>query len=196
MSDKKQIIYKEVLAMLNAGADYQAITLSEVANRCGMGKSTLYGYFVSKDEMIFNSILYYINRMLKFFSQGFKITTFDESIKTYLKALIVTMGANFWIVLPWTFDSYLKYLSRQDAATLEKLLYKTQKIMLALLSSICAQGQEEGEIGEYEENNIRFAYFAIVGELSCKLGDDFDVNSSEGKQFLIELINNLKRHLY
>ena len=39
---KRELIYEEVLAMLNDRVDYKSITLSEVAKRCGMGKSTIY----------------------------------------------------------------------------------------------------------------------------------------------------------
>ena len=81
---KKEMIYEEVLAMLNDRVDYKSITLAEVAKRCNMGKSTIYEYFSSKDEMVFNSIIYYLNKMVKFFSNSFKITTFRTSLRTFI----------------------------------------------------------------------------------------------------------------
>ena len=53
----KETIYDEVLMMLNARVDYKSITLAEVARRCEIGKSTIYEYFASKDEMIFNPVI-------------------------------------------------------------------------------------------------------------------------------------------
>lgn len=192
---KREFVYKEVLGMLNDGADYQAVTLSEVARRCGVGKSTLYDYFNSKDEMIYNSFLYYVNRMIKFFSQGFKITTFDQSLRVYLKSLCVCMSANFWMVFPWTFESYLKYLGEADANTLKKLLEKSQKMMISLLENICEVGFEEEKIVEYDDYKIRFIFFGAVGEISCTMQDDFDLNSEEGKDFLEDLIFTVTEQL-
>lgn len=193
---KRQLIYKEVLAMLNSGAEYKAITLSEVAKRCNIGKSTIYDYFNSKDEMIFNSLIYYINKMLKFFSQGFKVKNYENSLKVYIKALIVCMNANYWMVFPWTFNSYKNYLTQDDAATVEDLLAKSQNIMIALLTSICKSGKKEGVIATTNAKSIKFAYFAIIGQLSEVLNqEDFDVGSDEGKQFVQDLMDSVKKQL-
>ena len=139
---KKEMIYEEVLAMLNDRVDYKSITLAEVAKRCGMGKSTIYEYFVSKDEMVFNSIIFYLNRMMKFFSNGFRVTTFRASLKVFIKAVIITMKANFWMVMPWTFlDNYAPFLTEEDADTITDLLYKCKDVILELFTAICEKGK-------------------------------------------------------
>ena len=192
---KREFVYKEVLAMLNDGADYQAVTLSEVARRCGVGKSTLYDYFNSKDEMIYNSFLYYVNRMIKFFSQGFKVTTYDHSLRIYLKSLFVCMSANFWMVFPWTFESYLKYLSESDAATLSRLLGKSQEMMISLLESICDVGYEEKRIADFDEYKMRFVFLGIVGEISCSIKDGLDLSGDDSKDFLEDLVFTINEQL-
>ena len=182
---KKELIYEEVLAMLNDRVDYKSITLSEVAKRCGMGKSTLYEYFASKDEMVFNSIIFYLNRMVKFFSAGFKITTFRASLKTFIKAVIITMKANFWMVMPWTFlDNYAPFLNEDDADTITEMLYKCKEVILSLFTSICEKGEEEDVLFKIDDVDINFAYNGIIGSLSEEVDSEFDFEDEDSKLFI------------
>lgn len=184
----KETIYDEVLMMLNARVDYKSITLAEVARRCEIGKSTIYEYFSSKDEMIFNSMLYYLNRMIRFFSQGFKITTYRASLKTFIKAVMITMKANFWMVMPWTFlDAYGVYFTEEDEQTLSNLLYKSQELILTLFTSICKLGEQEGTLFKLTEFNINFAYNGIIGELTENIDSEYDIESDEAKELMDEL---------
>lgn len=193
---KKEMIYEEVLGMLNDRVDYKSITLSEVARRCGMGKSTIYEYFVSKDEMVFNSIIFYLNRMIKFFSNGFKITTFRASLKVFIKAVIITMKANYWMVMPWTFiDNYAPFLTEEDADTISELLYKCKDVILELFSAICDKGVEEGILFEIDQNNINFAYNGIICSLTEEVDSEYDYDSDESKLFVEDLCACILRQL-
>lgn len=193
---KKEMIYEEVLAMLNDRVDYKSITLAEVAKRCGMGKSTIYEYFVSKDEMVFNSIIFYLNRMMKFFSNGFRVTTFRASLKVFIKAVIITMKANFWMVMPWTFlDNYAPFLTEEDADTITDLLYKCKDVILELFTAICEKGKEEGTLFEINEMNINFAYNGIICSLSEIVDSEYDYDSEESKLFVEDLCACILRQL-
>jgi len=193
---KREMIYEEVLAMLNDRVDYKSITLSEVAKRCGMGKSTIYEYFASKDEMVFNSIIFYLNRMVKFFSAGFKVTTFRASLKTFIKAVIITMKANYWMVMPWTFlDNYAPFLNEEDADTITEMLYKCKEVILTLFTSICERGEEEGVLFEITDSAINFAYNGIIGSLSEEVDSEYDLEDEDSKAFIEELATNVVKQL-
>lgn len=190
------MIYEEVLAMLNDRVDYKSITLSEVAKRCGIGKSTIYEYFISKDEMVFNSIIFYLNRMIKFFSNGFRITTFRASLKIFIKAIIITMKANFWMVMPWTFlDNYAPFLNEEDAETISDLLYKSKEVIFGLFSAICEKGEEEGTLFKIDDTNINFAYNGIVCSLSEEIDGEYDYETDEAKLFVEDLCSCVVKQL-
>ncbi len=190
------MIYEEVLAMLNDRVDYKSITLSEVAKRCGMGKSTIYEYFASKDEMVFNSIIFYLNRMIKFFSVGFKVSTFRASLKVFIKAVIITMKANYWMVMPWTFlDNYAAFLSDEDADTIEDMLFKCKDVIMALFTSICDRGEEEGTLFKIDDSAINFAYNGIIGSLTEEVDKDYDLESEDAKAFIEDLCSNVVKQL-
>jgi len=193
---KKEAIYEEVLAMLNDRVDYKSITLSEVAKRCGMGKSTIYEYFASKDEMVFNSIIYYLNRMIKFFSNGFKVTTFRASLKTYIKAIIITMKANFWMVMPWTFlDNYAPFFTEEDSEAITQMLYKCKEFILALFTSICQKGEEEGTLFKIDDLSIDFAYNGLIGYLSEEVTHDYDYETEDAKLLIEDLCSCVVKQL-
>ena len=193
---KKELIYEEVLGMLNDRVDYKSITLSEVAKRCGMGKSTIYEYFASKDEMVFNSIIFYLNRMIKFFSNGFKVSTFRASLKTFIKAVIITMRANFWMVMPWTFlDNYAPFLTEEDAGTIEEMLYKCKEVIIALFTSICEEGEEEGTLFKIDDVSINFAYNGLIGSLTEEIDSEYDYESEDAKLFIDDLCSCVVKQL-
>ncbi len=184
---KRQLIYKEVLAMLNDGIEYKAITLAEVARRCDMGKSTIYEYFSSKDDMVFNSIIFYANKMLKFFSQSFKITTYEPTLRVWVKSMIVCMKSNKWMVLPWTFKTYITYLNEEDSAKIADLLEKSQSLIIKLLNAIAKRGLNEGYISNVDEQTVNFAYYGAIGTLAEYVDQDFDYNTEEGGA-LVDLV--------
>lgn len=192
---KKQLIFKEVLAMLNAGTEYKAITLAEVAKRCKMGKSTIYEYFTSKDEMIYNAIIFYINKMLKFFSSSFKISTFEPSLKIWIKAMMVCMKSNKWMLLPWTFNTYASYLNAEDSARASDLLGKSQTIIIKLLTAICKKGVAEGYIVDDNEQSIEYVYYGAIGILAKYVTEDFDYTSEQGAWLIDVITSQLIKHL-
>ncbi len=173
--------------MLNDGIEYKAITLAEVARRCDMGKSTIYEYFSSKDDMVFNSIIFYANKMLKFFSQSFKITTYEPTLRVWVKSMIVCMKSNKWMVLPWTFKTYITYLNEDDSAKIADLLEKSQSLIIKLLNAIAKRGLNEGYISNVDEQTVNFAYYGAIGTLAEYVDQDFDYNTEEGGA-LVDLV--------
>lgn len=193
---KKELIYEEVLSMLNDRVDYKSITLSEVAKRCNMGKSTIYEYFTSKDEMVFNSIIYYLNQMIKFFSNNFKISTFRVSLKVFIKAVAITMKANYWMVMPWTFlDNYAPFLTEENSDTITEMLYKCKEVIMTLFTRICQKGEEEGTLYKIEENNVNFAFNGIICSLTEEIDSEYDLDSEEAKKFIEDLCSCVVKQL-
>lgn len=193
---KKELIYDEVLSMLNDRVDYKSITLSEVARRCDMGKSTIYEYFKSKDEMVFNSIIFYLNKMIKFFSSSFQISTFRTSLKTFMKAVIITMKANYWMVMPWTFtDFYAPFLSEEDAEIITNTLQKCREVIYSLFIEICEKGEDEGTLFEYSDSALNFAFNGVIGSLSEEVDSKFDLESQDSIDFINDLCSGVVKQL-
>ncbi len=79
ISDKEQKIYHAVLMLLQEGRDINALTVSDITERAGIGKGTAYGYFKRKEEMVENAVLYGIFQCITSVSeQVAKKKTFQE----------------------------------------------------------------------------------------------------------------------
>ena len=63
--DKKRLLCDTVLAMVGEGSDPDDIKISEVAERAGIGKGTVYEYFKSKQELVRETHLYAIRQILR-----------------------------------------------------------------------------------------------------------------------------------
>lgn len=58
-----------VLELLNENVDINAMTVSQVAERAGVGKGTLYDYFSSKEDMVVSAIAYEVQRVADFLEE-------------------------------------------------------------------------------------------------------------------------------
>ena len=70
ISEKEKKIYQAVLMLLQEGRDMNALTVSEITEKAGIGKGTAYGYFKSKEEMVENAVLYGIFQCITLVSEN------------------------------------------------------------------------------------------------------------------------------
>lgn len=57
-NDKVTAIYKAVQELVEEGADFRTLRVSDVSAKAGIGKGTTYEYFSSKEEMIVKAVSY------------------------------------------------------------------------------------------------------------------------------------------
>ncbi|MFP4286073.1 MAG: TetR/AcrR family transcriptional regulator [Candidatus Izemoplasmataceae bacterium] len=86
MQEKKQLILKAVLDFLTKETK-EELTLNNLARSLDMGKSTLYEYFSSKDEMIKEAILSMLNDNITYLLKDDNLDdkTFKEAFHDHLK---------------------------------------------------------------------------------------------------------------
>ena len=183
---KTELIYNEVISMLNSGADYQSITLSEIAKRCDIGKSTIYEYFSSKDEMVFNSLVYYLDNVIKYFDNEWE-GDFEDRMALFIKIIIVTMKANKWLVLPWTFDIYKSYFTQENQEAVTNLLSSAQNLIMSTFELIV-----NNNFDNIKEDNIEFAFLGLVAYLSNNIDKDIDITGEKCNNLVNKCIILLK----
>lgn len=62
---KRESLYEAVISLMEKGEDQATMKVSDIAEAANMGKSTVYEYFSSREELIARTVIYYINRYLK-----------------------------------------------------------------------------------------------------------------------------------
>lgn len=87
VSEKEKAIYMAIAELMNEGADLNALTVSEITGRAGIGKGTAYEYFSDKDEMIAKALFYHVKGLcsLLFELLGGESTLYDKMNRVFLE---------------------------------------------------------------------------------------------------------------
>lgn len=62
--EKKRRIFDALTELVLTGRTPESITVSEIAEKAGIGKGTVYGYFTSKSEIFDGAVQYYVGARL------------------------------------------------------------------------------------------------------------------------------------
>lgn len=144
-------------------------TMEDIAKAAGKGKSTLYYYFKSKEE-IFDEV---VKREMDDFFQVVKMAVDKEDnalgkLRTYITVKIktITNKVNLYQIVkagllePQLFDLYKKYRNRYD------------KEEAGLISSILTNGIETGAFSLPDKNDLKVLVEVLV---SCVRGIEYDI---------------------
>lgn len=148
---RKEIFAASVHLFLEKG--FNETSMREIAEAAGVGTSTLYDYFKSKDEIL---VSYYENEIQKITNWGQEIVTQDLSVSEKLRTIM---------------QKHLAYLLDNKSFHL-KLFVETQRLSMGSQQLIQAQRYkyremlraliEEGmQTGEFREVNAQLAARSI-----------------------------------
>lgn len=62
---KVQLMFKAVIELLYEGVDVNTLKISDITEKAGIGKSTAYEYFESKEDVIGAAIIHYVGKFLE-----------------------------------------------------------------------------------------------------------------------------------
>lgn len=140
-------LYQAVLQLLDAGADINALKVSDITDCAGIGKGTAYEYFKSKEEIIASALTYDLDKKIRAELVYLEnCPRFAERIRRIFD-WITTQHAE-----QKSFTRYLRLTTQiceVNAALLAAIKEKQQELgggPVMLIEKICRQGKESGEI--------------------------------------------------
>ncbi|QNO15296.1 TetR/AcrR family transcriptional regulator [Alkalicella caledoniensis] len=93
--DKKTIIYEAALSLVYDNQDLSRIKVADIAERANIGKSTVYEYFESKEQVIGEALIYMFNRGIASFEFIIEENkTFKETYILLLEGISALMNKN------------------------------------------------------------------------------------------------------
>lgn len=190
-------LYRGVLELLDEGADVNAIKVSDITAKAGIGKGTAYDYFKSREEIIACALLYDVDRKIDDEKgeldrhEGFAakvIYAFDWMERRFREQKV------FVRILRLTTEG--SGLSRTILEELQKRK-KSGCGPVKVLWEMCQEGKERGEIREEIPTSAacitslaNMAAFIMYLEKSELMPE---VNTAWMKEFLCNgLLNQLK----
>ena len=191
--EKVALMYGAVMELINEGADVNAIKVSDITGRAGIGKGTAYEYFSSKEEIMTNAVIYdamkkreqiiaivdgdgsfaeKVNRMFDFIADKFE----DKR----MFCMLVRIGTGSYEISELLKREYERMQVQADGLGLEQLCDRLME-----------QGIKEGVIREPNRCFRRMAFGAqVIAIAVClvaeKKGKNVPVSVEQAKAFAYE----------
>ncbi len=141
---KKHEILKVVLDML-ADPDNKHLSISNVAKRVGIGKSTIYEYFDKKEDMIIGAIELMLKRNLDAILgvENFETMPFKEAFFAHFEKLLEIAGNNE-MMQNYIHHPDISMLDSEKKLTLMKKMHETFDVIKKRLYEIMEKGIQSG----------------------------------------------------
>lgn len=88
MQNTKDRILDSVISYIKEEPNLTQVSMSQIAERAGIGKSTVYDYFKTKDAMIEETYLYLLEKYQKILLKDIELTTFKETMVIQLSWIL------------------------------------------------------------------------------------------------------------
>ena len=164
-TDKEISVFKGVMALSKEGKKIYNVTVQDIAKAANVGKGTLYEYFSSKEEILLNTIVYYLslenekaqqiaNSGMCFRDMVYKLydlilDSFDEGFA------VVSQIASGETILD------IPRLIKQNEEYLDYVMSKRDQLVMQMLTI----GEKEGAIRM--DFSHEYITMAIMANLSC-----------------------------
>ena len=163
MKPKKEAILRTVLEMLSDHTSQRSLTIANIADKMGIGKSTIYEYFENKEVIIKEAMFLMVEENLNFILVDNDPTQvgFKESFYQHLDRSIKIAKDNRMTEEMMHNIEWIKASNRYREEMIAQLMVFYEKTK-AQMTAIFKQGINEGVL---DENNVKLQSIAIESML-------------------------------
>ncbi len=181
-SEKKEAVLNAVLEHLNSPTSGEKLTISNIAQKIDIGKSTIYEYFESKEDMITSALMLlmekYEDALLDW--ETFAGLTFKEAFLTHYRKLLDLSEENR-MLQEFTHHPDVALLPEHKKKLLMKKMRKTMDAFQARMMEIFQKGVDEGTLnGSIDQTRRQSIESLIFGSVFayCDPFNDWDAQST------------------
>ena len=192
MHPKRQKILEAVIDFLASVDNEEKLTLSNVAKKCNIGKSTLYEYFKNKTEMVEESIIWMMEQEVNKLLEPLNVRlSFKETLMEHLTRLKeLTAGKHQLNEI--ANHPEVSILPKENKYRIMEQMQRLFKLSEQRLQDVLAVGINEGVIKKPEnkarKNTISALIFGAVIAVSQPFNDwDLDETFEDLYQSIISL---------
>lgn len=164
-TEKEICVFNGVMALSKAGKKIYNVTVQDIARAANMGKGTLYEYFSSKEEILLNTLVYFLGLEN---AKAEKISAEDICFKDKVFALydliIKSFDDGFAMVSQLAVSDDMLSIPKiisENMQHIEQVMTNRKQLIMDILQS----GVEEGIISlDFAEDYI---IMAITANLAC-----------------------------
>lgn len=157
-------------------------TMEDIAREAGKGKSTLYYYYSSKEEIFETEFLSEIDRVIKAAKDAIgQADNFKDKFRAYIITIFgeLKMTANFYSIVVGEI--------RNMNHPIRKLREVHDQSEIKLIKEILKFGVDNGEISQYNEKELNALAYVILNTVRS-LQIDLLIENKPGMQEIIDTI--------
>ena len=169
-SDKEICVFNGVLSLCKDGKKIYNITVQQIAKAANMGKGTLYEYFSSKEEIIVNALMYFLQQdNLKAEEIAASSAAFKDKIYGLYDLIFASFEEGFAKISQFVLSDEIlniPQLISQQQEYLKQVMDFRKDVIMKILQS----GVDQGAISlDFDAEYITMAIKANLGSLnSCQ----------------------------
>lgn len=147
-TQKQILIFEGVMTLLREGKQIHDLKVADIAESAGMGKSTAYEYFSSKEEIIREALAYHLEQnfieLTEFVFQEKTFKGMAKNVLDYLEKSLEERFTGIFLMMLTEKHEEIKKGSYMD----ENIRSKMESIVLYQIQRAMDVGKQEGVIGE------------------------------------------------
>ncbi|KGG79769.1 TetR family transcriptional regulator [Caloranaerobacter azorensis H53214] len=185
---KKEIVEKAINVFIKKG--YYNTNLSEIANQCGMGRTTLYQYFNNKEEIFHYAIKNVVDAIKSDIKKTLekKDSSFIDKLKEIIEKLVLYHSntknmyllVDFWLIL-----------ERENSEILERVREHALELR-ETFRNILNEAIESREIKNIDKDTMSKVLYGLVESLLFHISVEKDYNPRRHLKSINVLIDGLK----
>ena len=177
MKDKRKSILQATASLIQEGG--RELKIQEVAKRAEIGKGTVYEYFNSKEDLIFQTMLFMGTELINFLREQVldPNKNFQESMRSFIRIQMTSISKfiNYYMILEQNNDinSGLKTIEDFKPSIIDR-----KKNVLEVLNKVIEKGLEEGVLNSEVDKDFcnMIPHLCVT---SAIINSEFNLISSE-----------------
>lgn len=161
---KKEKIYAAVLELFKEGSKIKDIKVSDIANKAGIGKGSIYLYFASKDAVIVEAAEYFMNTWLTPFREFVPDISkdFRDIVTDYIDVHLAFLNEYKGFFNPEGGADYINVFNSNTLPGTIEVFQKARLEYIALLERVLDAGVKQNKISFVNRYSVNMAAQAII----------------------------------
>jgi len=161
---KKEKIYDAVMQLIKEGKNLKTLKVSEIADRAGIGKGSIYLYFASKDDVIVEAVSYFLNTWLKPFRE-YRIEQskdFHQIVLEFIDIHLELFNEYSAFLSPKKGSDYINAFNAESLPGTIEVVRRARQDYLGIIEKVLNEGERQKLISYVNRYSINVAAEAIM----------------------------------
>ncbi|KAF1298173.1 TetR family transcriptional regulator [Enterococcus sp. JM4C] len=165
--EKKERVLQAAFELMNTDSGVDNLTIDEVAKRSGVGKTSIFNYFGSKEALIHEV---FVNSMTEMSEKAQKIMADEAPFEETLIAMSQTKIEYLEKINQQFYFDLMKYFTEKEDNGFTRMMDEYTKMSFGMMLDLFHRGRKEGKVDlKYSDEFLMLYFQAIIEGISNPL---------------------------